>query len=109
MPLFVVIKGLTINPTSSFCLSRKLIVSQLETALQRHNERRQRYVQEESSSSVYRPSGYSQLNRLFKEFGSYPTMSQRPHHGAWEEERNDFVTTLSLQNILKNHPSAVKQ
>ncbi|KAJ6083253.1 hypothetical protein N7467_007388 [Penicillium canescens] len=32
-------------------------------------------------------------------------MSQRSPHGAWEEERNFFVTTLSLQiDILKHHP-----
>lgn len=32
-------------------------------------------------------------------------MSQRPPHSAWEEERNFFVTTLSLQiDILKHHP-----
>ena len=32
-------------------------------------------------------------------------MSQRPPHGAWEEERNFFVITLSLQiDILKHHP-----
>jgi hypothetical protein len=32
-------------------------------------------------------------------------MSQRPDYGAWEDERNIFVTTLSLQlYMLKNHP-----